>query len=548
MKLFLAVTTCFLLILQNNLKAQWRKIDEVEKSDTKYIQDLIDEAKPGDTVKLSKRIYYAHSIRLKSGVGLSTDGTIRQLPPDTVEDCNLTKQYSKYPLFFGDHIEKVYLRFNAETYGEAVYLRNSSDIVVEKTKMTGDSTKLHSFAGMYLLQCNNIKLDSLELSYYGKSRLNCETYQRGTGVRFQTCEKIALNNSKIHHNGENGIFFHSCSDVDVQHNDIHDNGMSGIQVAFGSIGIERNYTISYNNLYTNAADAIDINNPDMTRRIDLHALIEGNISQDNGWVNQNKTRDGSGIATLVGLKNVIVRNNKSTRSNRPSIYLRECDLVEVRNNDADNFAEIVGNQGKVRLYKNTFGGLRLLSDLKAEKLTLDSNKISDLSIPNGIAVDSLVFLANDLKGTVNVNMDGKLIFKDNILLSSSPRGAIALWKVNGAVLAGNQISMISNNDALYVHSGAANVLIEENKIRSPKLCIKDTGSHQLKIIKNTLATTNKNHSALSLISTNPNKLFLQNNSYYTGEEKAEKAISIEGEGNVYMEGESYRLLSPGGDE
>jgi len=549
MKLFLAVTNCFLLlILQNDLQAQWKKTEKKEKNDTEYIQNLINEANAGDTVKLPERIYYAQTIHLKSGVSLYTKGLIKQLPPDTTEDCTLSKQFSKYPLFYGKDVHRLSLTFNAHSYGEAIHLSKSADVAIEDAKIIGDSTKLHSFAGIYLYRCNAIEIERVEVANYGKKRQSSSIYQRGTGIRAQSSRQVAVRNSEIHHNGENGIFFHSCADIDVHHNDIHHNGMSGIQVAFGSVGIENNYKITYNNLHTNAADAIDINNPDFTRMVDLEALIEGNESSDNGWVSEDKTRDGSGIATLVGLKNVLVKHNKSIRSNRPSIYLRECDMIEVRDNEADNFAEIVGKQGQVLLYKNKFAGLRLLSDLKAKKLTLDSNNISDLAIPNGIMVDSLVFLANDLKGNVNVNMAGKLIFKNNVLLSSSPRGAIALWKVNGAVVTGNQISMTGNNDALYIHNSAADVLIEANKINSLKVCIKDAGSHQLKIIKNTLATSNSDSLALALISTNPNNLHLQGNSYYLGKEKSEKAIGLEGEGKVYMKGESYKLSSPDGDD
>src|SRR5690606_18669289 len=255
---------------------------------------------------------------------------------------------------------------------------------------------------------------------------------------------------------------------------------------------------------------------------------------------------GSGIATLVGLKNVEIRNNRSSRSNRPAVYLRDCDSIEIINNQSDNFAEIVGSQGSVRLYKNTFSGLRLLADLKAEKLLLDSNHIPYLAIPNGIIVDSLIFRANELRGNINVNMQGQLIFKDNTLHSSSPYGAMILRKVNGARLSRNRIST-SQSDALCVHDEAANVVIEANKIRSPAACIKDSGSSRLKIIKNSLSSdTSGGSPATAVILSRPKDLTLSNNTYYLGDHPIDNTeirsfIGLEGEGTVFINGKSRKL-------
>lgn len=553
MNRLLAVTLFSLLIVLNIHTGLGQEKEEtmgvptkrtkIADDDTKYIQALIDEARPGDTVKLAKRVYNVRSLHLRNGVSVHTRGTLKQIPPDTAENFTMGKQYSEYPLFYGDKVKGLSLRFNASTYGEAIRLDNAEDINIQDVTSFGDSTKLYSFSGIYLFRSNKVKVENVELAYYGMGRKSPNYYQRGTGIRLQTCRDVAISESRIHHNGENGIFLHSCTDVILNRNKISHNGMSGIQVAFGSIGLENKYRITDNLIFANAADAIDINNPDMSRKIDLAAVIEGNTSYDNGWVKGEKTRDGSGIATLVGLKNVIVRNNKSSRSNRPAVYLRDCDSVQVFNNNADNFAEIVGSQGQIHLYKNTFAGLRLLSDLKAKKLMLDSNNIRYLAIPNGIMVDSLVFMANDLKGNINVNMAGQLIFKDNVLSSSSPRGGITLWKVNGAVLSGNQIST-NKSDALYVHNEAMNVVIEANKIQSTAVCIKDAGSQQLKIIKNTLASDTANRSTLALISTNPRNLTLRNNTYFFGEKEAENPIGFEGEGTVFIEGESHKSFAP----
>jgi Nitrous oxidase accessory protein len=551
MDVFFALAIHFLSVLLNfhTGSDQEKKIaqrTEAEADDTAYIQQLIDNAHPGDTVVLTGRTYHVRSLKLRSGVSIYSSGVLKQIRPDSVADFTMSKQYSPYPLFHGSKVKGISLTFKASTYGEALYLDHAEDITIRAVAATGDSTKLQSFSGFYLFESKGIDISHVELAHYGVTRKSPHYYQRGTGIRLQTCRDVRIAGSHIHHNGENGIFSHSSTGIHIEQNRIHHNGMSGIQVAFGSIGMERDYKIINNLIFSNAADAIDINNPSLDRRVDLAALIAGNKSFDNGWVKGEKTPDGSGIATLVGLKNVEIRNNRSSRSNRPAVYLRDCDSIEIINNQSDNFAEIVGSQGSVRLYKNTFSGLRLLADLKAEKLLLDSNHIPYLAIPNGIIVDSLIFRANELRGNINVNMQGQLIFKDNTLHSSSPYGAMILRKVNGARLSRNRIST-SQSDALCVHDEAANVVIEANKIRSPAACIKDSGSSRLKIIKNSLSSdTSGGSPATAVILSRPKDLTLSNNTYYLGDHPIDNTeirsfIGLEGEGTVFINGKSRKL-------
>jgi len=526
-------------------KDQFAENKQDNRDDTKYIQSLIDQAQYGDTVQIPAGEHYVHTIHLRSGVYIEAKGMLRQLPPDSAENFSFAKQYSRSPLFSGKNIQNAGLSFKATVLNEAIYLDNCKHIDLTDAKIEGDSTKLYAFAGIYLFGCEDIRITNIEISFFGKNRQSPSYYQRGTGIRVQSSRGVVISDNNIHHNGENGIFFHSCAAILVNHNRISHNGMSGIQVAFGSVGVEKDYKLTNNLFEANAADAIDINNPHSARQIHLQAIIEGNSSNGNGWVKGEKTRDGSGIATLVGLKGVVVRNNKSSNSNRPAVYIRQCDAIDLIENNADNFAEIVGNLGQIQLYKNTFNGLRVLANVKAAKLRLDSNNIRDVSLPNGIVVDSLVLVSNDLKGNININMQGQLICQNNTISSNSPHGAISLWKVNGATLSGNLIST-SKSNALYINSGANNVVIEANKIYSPNTCIKDSGSHRLKISKNTLASNTYNASAQTLVSINPKDLHLSDNIYYLGEEKLEKekvkqALGLQGNGTVYMKGDLRSL-------
>ncbi|SKB91675.1 Right handed beta helix region [Parapedobacter luteus] len=517
----------------------------ISRDDTKFVQTLIDNASPGDTVHLpGDRVYRIRTIHLRQGVSLRSNGMIKQLPPHVAEDFTWAKQYSDYPLFYGHNVKDIHISFReAHTYGEAVRLDSCERITIHHAKAIGDSTKLLSFAGFYIHQSRAIHIDHVEVAGYGMKRRSPDYYQRGTGIRIQTCQQIRIRGSHIHDNAENGIFLHSCSDVAIHGNDIHRNGMSGVQVAFGSMGVERDYRITRNKLFENAADAIDINNPEASRTVAINAYIAENISKGNGWVNGTETRDGSGIATLVGLKQVLVKGNRSEQSNRPAVYIRECDGVNVIDNKSDNFAEIVGRQGQIRLVKNTFTGLRVLRDLRAEKLQLDSNHIGYLALHNDIQVDSLVFIGNNLKGNINFHLEGSLVFKDNLLSSRSPRGAISLRKVNEAILSGNEITADTAVDALTIHGEASNVVVEANTILSTAACIRDEGAPELKVVGNTFARSPGNAPAPAFVSRSPNALLLKDNIYPQHEGiEAPRLIVIEQEGSVTMDSVARALL------
>lgn len=499
----------------SNIKQKKKAAD-----DTKFLQSLIDKASPGDTVVFPKGTYYVHTLKLRDGVHIRSKGLLQQLPLDSLEEYGQKRQRSNSPLFYGKGVHGINLSFHAKTLQEALILESCSGIRILDTHLEGDSTKLRSFSGIYIYKSDSIIVEHSDIAYYGLQRMDVKKYQPGTGIRIQSSNRLKLIANTIHHNGENGLFFHSCRDVIVDHNEIDHNGMSGVQIAFGRAGIERNYRLTHNHLHDNAADAIDINNPNTSRPIQLDALIQDNASANNGWVKGESTPDGSGIATLVGLQQVVVKNNKSIKSNRPAIYMRNCDQIEAIENEADNVTEIVGNLGTIRLYKNTMPGLRLLSSVRAKKLTIDSNTIRHLSFPNGISVDSLVLLANDLKGNINVNMNGKLVFKRNKLSSTSDKGGMSLWKVNEAILSDNEIHT-TISQAVSINPKAENVLIQQNKIVSAKTCIVDEGSYRLKIVQNTLASQTKGGNLESIISTHPNELYFENNEYYIGGEKKE---------------------------
>ncbi|WP_051292820.1 right-handed parallel beta-helix repeat-containing protein [Olivibacter sitiensis] len=437
------------------------------EDESKLFQGWIDSAQVGDTVYLPKGTHYVRTLRLRTGVSIVSEGLLKQLPHTEELAYSIEKQSSGRPLFRGDRVRDIYLQFEAETRQEAIYCHNSQAITIKQSKMYGDSTKLRSFAGMLFYGCDSITIENSEIAYYGMARKDAKKYQPGTGLRFLASRAIRVTGSHIHHNGENGIFFHECAQAYVEGNNISYNGMSGVQVAFGRNKIENDYTINHNRLEHNAADAIDINQPDKSFRTSIDARIQDNVADDNGLVKGESTVDGSGIATLVGVSSVHIKGNKSTRSNRPAIYLQHCDSIYAHGNEADQVMEMVGENGTVTLDKNKLAGVRLLQNVQTKKLVLTNNDIRTLSFPNGIQVDSLLLYNNTLKGVVNVNMKGVFLFRGNTLYSPSAAGALLLTKVDGAAIKGNQIES-TKAPAISVEASARNVLIEDNDIKSVK--------------------------------------------------------------------------------
>lgn len=502
------------IVFNTNLHAS-----QLAQDDTEYIQLLIDNADAGETVVLPEKVYFVRSLNLKSGVNLTTSGLIKQLPLPEKEEYSLEKQYSSNPLFFGKNVRDVHLTFNAETRNEAVVLENSSNVTLERIVSKGDSTKFRSFSGVYLYKSDSITVSEAELSNYGQKRKSEKYYQPGTGIRVQTCKFVTIDNSTIYDNGENGIFIHASSNIDLTQNYIHHNGMSGIQVAFGSGGLENMYSIFRNRLEYNAADGIDINNPDEERKVELDAKIIGNQSIGNGWVNSKKTPDGSGIATLVGLKNVYVKDNKSEKSNRPAIYVRTCDQIELEGNQADNVAELVGELGNIYMIHNQLAGLRLLKDVNATLLSIDSNEFRHVSLPSDIRIDTLKMVANNIKGNIHFNMIGNLIFSENKLYSPSPKGAVSLIKVNGATLNANEIESTKNHALLISHK-AKDVIIKDNQLTALNTCIRDMGSANLKLIGNKIHGLERKDYSL-VMSKTPELIHKEYNEYFIDGEKKE---------------------------
>lgn len=523
---------------------QGEEIDSLAymEDESKLFQSWIDSAQVGDTVYLPEGTHYVRTMRLRSGINIVSKGLLRQLPPKEPQEYSMEQQNSVYPLFRGSKIRDISLRFHAETRQEAIYLDNSQQVKISHVKASGDSTKYRSFSGMLFFNCDSISIDNTEIAYYGAPRRETHRYQPGTGMRFLSSRVISIENSLVHHNGENGLFFHDCTDVAVSHNQVEYNGMSGIQIAFGSAGREKNFLIAHNRFDHNAADAVDINQPDPKHRLAIFADIEHNIANDNGFVRGESTPDGSGIATLVGVSHVNLLNNRSSNNNRPSIYLQNCDTIYASNNETDNVLEMVGENGAIVLEKSKFGGIRLLKNASAKKLSVQACAINHLSFSNDIKIDSLSLIDSDLKGNINIHMNGFFLLKGNTLYSPSPSGAITLAKADGAVLTKNKIQS-SAAPGIRIEKEAKQVFIGDNTIRSVEACIYDRGAGGLRIMENNFVPLPlKGKIPRTVWSVNPNNLVLDGNVHESGQ--GAQSVWFEGGGKAFVKNETYNGPPP----
>lgn len=465
-----------------NVKA-YGAVGDGKTDDSEAIQRALDSAAVGDTVCLPKGTYLVRSIRLVSNVHVVADGVLKQ-PAELSAQFAVEKQHSPAPLFRAHRISNVYLAVKAETVNEAIYASQCSNITVADSHFKGDSTNHRSFPAVLWYDCSASRVVGTTISQYGGARQSVSTYHPGTAIRILSSGGITIAGNHIHHNGENGIFIHDSGDVEIDGNHIHHNGMSGIQVAFNVAERVANYRVTNNRLEHNAADAVDINNRAHGQVVAINALIAGNYSYGNGFVNGESTPDGSGIGTLIGISGVTLSGNRAFGNNRPALYIEGCGDITANRNETDGAFELVGQWKSIRMEGNTFHTLRLLANSSGKLLDIRHGKIGSVMLPNGIRVDSLRIMENEIgSGPINVNMEGHFKFEGNRLTSGHESGALLLVKVGGASLLGNHI-FNAKNAAITVRKTALNVRIDSNFVKSGGTWIHDFRPPDIKINKN----------------------------------------------------------------
>lgn len=507
--------------------------------DTEAIQEAIRQAAEGDTVFIPPGAYLVRSLGLKSGINIKGEGMLIQRIDGDKEAVSNEKQNSSSPLFRGHRISNVYLSINAQTVYEAAYFSGSNNITVAQSTLLGDPTNTRSFSGLLFYDCENVSIEKSAISYYGAPRELPDIYQRGTAIRILSSEGIAVNDCEITRNGENGIFLHDTPDVEINNNVISKNGMSAIQVAFGSTGREKNYRFTHNVMEENAADAIDINNRSHRPHWDLNCHIEDNISRNNGFVKGASTPDGSGIATLINLSGVTMRNNLAEGNNRPALYIESCGYIYAAGNKADNQVEVVLRFDELVLEDNSFSSISLLANADGRRLALTNNQLYSMSLPNGIKVDSMILNKNLISlASLNFNMRGNIKLVENTINSQAKEGAILLVRVNSALLDRNIITSMGAH-AISTRKAADNVEILNNDIKSVNACIFDDGARGLRVIGNRLHSLKGGTFRHTLVSRSPHLLVLSQNEHHTSADNI--SIYLEGTGTAQITSE--KILS-----
>ncbi|WP_339698038.1 right-handed parallel beta-helix repeat-containing protein [Algoriphagus aquimarinus] len=485
-----------------------------ENDQTEAIQEIIDQAKEGDTVFFPEGKYLVRTILLKSGINLLAVGIIKHHKSAKTGEYSIEKQNSPNPLILGKGVKNVSISIKGESKNEGIYLLKSQQIRIYNTVLTGDSTKLRAYPGVMTFQCSGIEIANTRIHHFGMPRTETDKYQPGTGIRIMSSNTISIHDSEIYKNGENGVFIHGSRKVAVMNNVIRHNGMSAIQVAFGDTGKERDYNFSYNILEENASDAIDINNRSKEKAKDIECLITENITCGNGFVKGESTPDGSGIATLINVSNVIIYKNEAYRNNRPAIYVESCGLILAKENWADNEVEITLELEELLLDKNRFSSINLIANTKAQKIHLRNNTLGSLSLPNGIQVNEFDVENNRFSNaTFNFNMKGTMHLTGNKMENNSENPAILIVKADNALLENNEI-VSRNSSAIIIKNTAKNIHIIGNQIESFNTAIFDDSSKDLVVKNNRIKSIAGGEKNQAFRSHFPNNLTLVSNEYH----------------------------------
>jgi hypothetical protein len=391
-------------------------------NDTKAIQKAIDNCPVNGTVIIDKNmVCNVNNLALKSDINFVCYGKLIQVTANNLQTFSYSLQNSSYSLLICYNVKNASIQIarGISNY-EGILLLKSSNISIKNTLLNGN-TSLSGFAGIMMYACDHVTVSNTEVLNFGQPRNKVAEMKFGSGIRALNINYLTILNSKIHNNGENGIFTNSCKYVKIDHNEINSNGMSGVQIAFGGNKDEYNYIISNNEINNNMADTIDVNNREFTT-FDIKMVITGNTCTSNGFLGKLPTPDGSGIATLVNVSNVIVQNNKSSLCNRSSIYISGCGSITANNNTSDKFIEIDRTFDTVVLKNNIFkGSVNVLNTGIGKYLNIQNNTYSDISLPNGITVNKLLIQGNTLTAcNINFNLTGSVSFVKNKTVNNTP--------------------------------------------------------------------------------------------------------------------------------
>jgi len=483
-------------------------------NDTKAIQKAINVCPQNGTVWIEKNMLCnVNTLKMKSGINLKADGKLKQITAAGSQTFGKPLQNSSSPLILLDKVNNISIQINGQSTYEGIFLINSDHITIANSILNGSHSSL-GFAGIMMYTCSDIKIENSEILNYGKERTSVDIAQPGSGIRALQVNNLIVLNNKIHNNGDNGLFTITSKNVIVDHNTIYSNGLSGIQIAFDASFKEYNYQITGNNIHNNMADGIDINNFQFKTR-DIKILIKNNLLKSNGFVNGKSTADGSGIATLINLSNVIVSNNRSSLSNRSALYVKGCGVITASNNVSDKPVEIIDHYERLDFTKNTFQSIDLVGETSGESLKIIGNTISNISLPNGTKSSSIIIESNKIKScNINLNVTGKVSFVKNVTQNNISKGSNSLYisqVSQGLLIDGNVMKQSSNADCIVIASQVPNIMITNNSITGINNLITDVGAPGLVVKGNRLSGLNGGYITARTYVGTPNNAHFSNN-------------------------------------
>lgn len=345
-KLKITIILCFsiiLLLFLNNFNLH-HKISNKYKVvlDTKMLQNKIDSLQNGDTLTIPKGTYNISQLILKDKNNIKIKGLCTLYQTSGIKDnWSYNHVLSQQPTLVIKNCNNIKIEdISIRNKYEAIYIENSPNTTISNVKIDGQN--LSTFSGIFInsskVKIKNCKIENCSTKPKWDGNRNTYTTAGGNGIQISTSKYIYIENNEIVNNAMNGVFVFASSYTYINNNKINSNGMSGIQIAFASGDkalLSKNYKILNNTIENNYSDGIDINNRSNILITSIKAEIINNHLNNNGFINNHQTQDGSGIATLIGIKDVLLKNNITYNCSRAGIYMYKVNNINITSNNIE---------------------------------------------------------------------------------------------------------------------------------------------------------------------------------------------------------------------
>jgi hypothetical protein len=474
--------------------------------DTEELQNLFNSLVDNTWVLFTKTYRVSHvSLSGKHNIRFVGNGKIIQ-QPTTTQSYTMENPLSTEPMITEDNCEGIVFSKGLQLFPvhEALYITATSKRTTFDALIDGQSSS--KFSGLFFA--------GDDLAFNGIIR-NCGVLPvwNGTQNPYSTCNGLHVSiganvtvKGEIYNNGMNGLFTFASRDITVDKSaHIYGNGMSGIQLAFADAPEieQKRYKIA-GTIHDNYADGVDINNASgSSEPIEIDCLIDGTIQYHNGFMGENVTQDGSGLATLKNVTGITTGINDVRDCARAGFYavnvkklkvvslqvyktlgvgegayFENCDEMEILSVDIYNTVgegmKLYGSISNSRVYGGRINAPNAYSlTLPTSGLTLTNTKISKLDLIGNQPINGII----DLDACTVINNTGvgvsclknDLVFKDCDItgqtLGLQTNGYSGIKLVGGSVI-GLTNTGLEVNSASFITDGT---YIESQSGSSPAL-------------------------------------------------------------------------------